>query len=140
MVLASDVSGTAYCCWAAGERMASAGGGVIVNIGWDKAWTGMEGRTAELFALSKAAVMGFTKSVARSLAPAVRVNCVAPGWIRTEWGEGASQPWQERVAAETPLGRWGTPQDVARVTMFLCSDDAAFMTGQVVNVNGGVVM
>jgi 3-oxoacyl-[acyl-carrier protein] reductase len=139
-VLAVDVRGTAYCGWAAGERMAAAGGGVIVNIGWDKAWSGMEGHTAELFALSKAAVMGFTKSLARSLAPAVRVNCIAPGWIQTAWGQSATASWQERVAAETPLGRWGTPADVAAVAVFLCSDAAAFLTGQILNVNGGVVM
>jgi 3-oxoacyl-[acyl-carrier protein] reductase len=100
----------------------------------------MEGRTAELFALGKAAIMGFTKSLARSLAPTVRVNCVAPGWVQTAWGEGAGQPWQERVLAETPLARWGTPEDIAGVVAFLCSDEAAFLTGQIVNVNGGVVM
>nr|MDQ3333217.1 SDR family oxidoreductase [Planctomycetota bacterium] len=74
-----------------------------------------------------------------SLAPQVRVNCVAPGWIKTAWGEGASEYWNERVRRETPLDRWGTPQDIAKAVRFLCSDDASFITGQVINVNGGAV-
>jgi 3-oxoacyl-[acyl-carrier protein] reductase len=83
--------------------------------------------------------MGFTRSLAVSLAPAVRVNCIAPGWIQTAWGETASATWQERVLRETPLRRWGTPEDVAKVARFLASPDAAFITGQVINVNGGAV-
>jgi 3-oxoacyl-[acyl-carrier protein] reductase len=139
MMLQVDVQGTALCSWAVGERMVQAGGGAILNIGWDKAWSGMEGHTAELFAIGKAAIMGYSKSLARSLAPAVRVNCIAPGWIQTAWGETAASPWQERVLAETPLQRWGRPEDIAQAAVFLCSDDAAFITGQILNVNGGVV-
>jgi 3-oxoacyl-[acyl-carrier protein] reductase len=140
LMLQVDVQGTALCSWAIGERMVQAGGGVILNVGWDKAWSGMEGHTAELFAIGKAAVMGYTKSLARSLAPAVRVNCIAPGWIQTAWGESAATPWQERVLAETPLQRWGRPEDIAKAAVFLCSDEAAFITGQILNVNGGVIM
>jgi 3-oxoacyl-[acyl-carrier protein] reductase len=141
MVLATDVRGTALCCWAVGPRMRAEGQGVILNIGWDKAWTnGMAGTTAELFALSKAAVMGFTKSLARSLAPQVRVNCVAPGFVQTAWGETVGDAWQERVLAETPLGRWGQPEDLAQAAVFLASDEAHFITGQILYVNGGVVM
>jgi NAD(P)-dependent dehydrogenase (short-subunit alcohol dehydrogenase family) len=69
----------------------------------------------------------------------VRVNCLAPGWIRTAWGEGASARWQERVRRETPLGRWGTPEDVAQAARWLVSPAAAFVTGQIIRVNGGVV-
>jgi 3-oxoacyl-[acyl-carrier protein] reductase len=83
--------------------------------------------------------MGFTRSLAVSLAPAVRVNCIAPGWIRTAWGESASAAWQERVIREIPLRRWGAPEDVARLARFLVSRDASFLTGQVINVNGGAV-
>ncbi len=141
MVLHVDVRGTALCSWSVGERMIAAGGGVILNVGWDKALAGgMAGETAELFAISKAAIMGYTKSLARSLAPTVRVNCIAPGFIQTEWGQNASAAWQERVLAETPLRRWGRPQDVAEMAVFLASDAASFITGQVINVNGGVVM
>jgi 3-oxoacyl-[acyl-carrier protein] reductase len=123
----------------AGERMSQAGSGVILNIGWDQADRGMEGASGELFAASKNAVMGFSRSLAVSLAPHVRVNCISPGWIRTAWGETASAVWQERVKRETPLARWGTPEDVAKLARFLVSDDASFMTGQVIRVNGGAV-
>ncbi|QDT39402.1 SDR family NAD(P)-dependent oxidoreductase [Stratiformator vulcanicus] len=109
----------------------------IINIGWDLAEVGMEGDSGELFATAKNAVMGFTRSLAVSLAPDVRVNCVAPGWIQTAWGEGASEYWQQRVIDETPLRRWGTPEDIAKAIRFLASDDASFITGQVINVNGG---
>jgi 3-oxoacyl-[acyl-carrier protein] reductase len=83
--------------------------------------------------------MSFTRSLALSLAPAVRVNAIAPGWIKTAWGEGASQSWQDRVKSETPLARWGTPEDVANVARFLVSPAGAFVTGQVIRVNGGSV-
>jgi 3-oxoacyl-[acyl-carrier protein] reductase len=81
--------------------------------------------------------MAFTRSAAQSLAPEVRVNCVAPGWIKTSWGERASQPWQDRAAAESLLGRWGTPEDVAGAVEFLASPAAEFITGQILPVNGG---
>jgi 3-oxoacyl-[acyl-carrier protein] reductase len=122
-----------------GGRMAESGGGVILNIGWDQAACGMEGDSGELFAATKSAVMGFTRSLSLSLAPRVRVNCIAPGWIQTRWGGEASEYWQNRVRVETPLGRWGTPDDVARAARFLASRDADFITGQVINVNGGAV-
>jgi 3-oxoacyl-[acyl-carrier protein] reductase len=83
--------------------------------------------------------MAFTASLALSLAPDVRVNAVAPGWVKTKWGEGASQNWHDRVLRETPLHRWGTPEDVARVARFLINPAAAFLTGQVIRVNGGAV-
>ena len=108
-------------------------------MGWDQAETGMEGDSGELFAATKGAIMAFTRSLALSLAPTVRVNALAPGWIKTEWGEGASLKWHERVLKETPLARWGTPEDVAQVACFLVSPAAAFLTGQILRVNGGAV-
>jgi 3-oxoacyl-[acyl-carrier protein] reductase len=134
-----DVRATLLLSRMAGQRMAEAGQGVILNIGWDQADRGMEGTSGELFAASKNAVMGFTRSLAVSLAPQVRVNCIAPGWIRTAWGESAGPKWQERVRQETPLKRWGTAEDVAKVARFLVSSDAGFLTGQVIRVNGGAV-
>ncbi len=134
-----DVRATALLSRLVGERMRDAGRGVILNIGWDQADRGMEGDSGELFALSKNAIMGLTRSLAVSLAPAVRVNCIAPGWIRTAWGEQAGRDWQERVLRETPLRRWGTPEDIARLARFLVSDDASYLTGQVINANGGAV-
>jgi 3-oxoacyl-[acyl-carrier protein] reductase len=67
----------------------------------------------------------------------VRVNCLAPGWIRTAWGEAASDYWQERATSESLLRRWGTPQDVARAARFLVSPEAEFITGHTLPVNGG---
>ncbi|MGD9648834.1 MAG: SDR family NAD(P)-dependent oxidoreductase [Pirellulales bacterium] len=132
-----DVAATAGLTRLVGARMKAAGRGVILNMGWDQAATGMEGETGELFALAKGAIMAFTKSAALNLAPQVRVNCLAPGWIKTAWGETASAAWQKRAQREAQLGRWGTPADVARVARWLASDDAAFVTGQIVNVDGG---
>lgn len=134
-----DVKGTVRLSRDIGQRMQAAGRGVILNIGWDQAAHGMEGDSGELFATSKNAIMGFTRSLALSLAPEVRVNAVAPGWIRTAWGEQASDEWQQRVLRETPLGRWGEPDDIAKLARFLVSDEAAYITGQVINANGGAV-
>jgi NAD(P)-dependent dehydrogenase (short-subunit alcohol dehydrogenase family) len=83
--------------------------------------------------------MAFSRSLARTLAPHVRVNCLAPGWIRTAWGEHASPAWQQRVQRETPLERWGTPEDVAAAATWLVSPAASFVTGQIIRVNGGAV-
>lgn len=109
----------------------------LINIGWDQADVGMAGESGEMFAAIKGAVMAFSKSLAKSLAPEVRVNCVAPGWIKTSWGETASDYWQQRACQEALLGRWGTPQDVAEAVYFLASSKADFITGHVLPVNGG---
>ncbi|HUY90860.1 MAG TPA: SDR family oxidoreductase [Pirellulales bacterium] len=132
-----DVAGTMQLSRLAGARMKSAGSGAIINIGWDQAEHGMAGDSGEIFAAVKGAVTAFSKSLARSLAPAVRVNCVAPGWIKTSWGAQASTAWQRRAVGESLLARWGTPEDVAQAVRFLASPAAAFLTGQVLNVNGG---
>lgn len=132
-----DVRSTLLLSRLVGRRMQAVGTGTILNIGWDQAERGMEGDSGELFSAAKSAVMGFTRSLAVSLAPTVRVNCIAPGWIRTKWGEGASELWQERVLRETPLRRWGTPEDIATVARFLVSRESSYITGQVINVNGG---
>jgi 2-amino-4-hydroxy-6-hydroxymethyldihydropteridine diphosphokinase len=138
-LLQVDVKATALLARAAGHRMKMAGHGVVLTVGWDQADMGMEGDSGQLFALAKGAVMSFTKSLARTLAPEVRVNCLAPGWIRTSWGSAASRTWQERVRRETPLGRWGTPEDVAATARWIVSPAAAFITGQVIRINGGAV-
>ena len=133
-----DVLATMQLSRLIGEPMKSRGRGVIINIGWDRAEQGMAGDSGELFAASKGAVMAFTRSLAKSLAPEVRVNCVAPGWIKTAWGEHASKYWQERAKRESLLERWGTPEDVAQAVRFLASPAASFITGHVLPVNGGV--
>lgn len=134
-----DVVATMRLCRAVGRKMKERGQGAILTMGWDQAETGMEGDSGELFAAIKGAVMAFTRSLAVSLAPGVRVNCVAPGWIKTSWGEAASEAWQARARSEAPLARWGTPEEVAAVARFLVSPDSAFLTGQIVRANGGAV-
>ncbi|HEV3006817.1 MAG TPA: SDR family oxidoreductase [Pirellulales bacterium] len=132
-----DVTATLRLSRLAGARMKARGSGTIINMGWDQAEHGMAGDSGELFAAVKGAVMAFTKSLARSLAPEVRVNCLAPGWIKTTWGNKAGGHWQARAVGESLLARWGTPDDVARVARFLASPAAGFITGQVIAVNGG---
>ncbi len=138
-LLQTDVVGTIELSRAFGHRFQQQTHGSILNIGWDQSDRGMEGDSGELFAAAKNAIMGFTRSLAVSLAPQVRVNCIAPGWIRTAWGDTAGNYWQQRVISETPLRRWGEPQDIAHMARFLLSDEASYITGQVFNVNGGAV-
>ena len=134
---AVDVVGSMYCGRSIGRRMKERGSGSIINIGWDQAWNGMEGDSGEMFSAIKGAVMAFTKSLAKSLAPEVRVNCVAPGWIKTAWGDEASDYWDERATGEALRNRWGTPEDVASAVAFLASPAADFVNGQILPVNGG---
>jgi NAD(P)-dependent dehydrogenase (short-subunit alcohol dehydrogenase family) len=138
-VLAVDVTATMHLSREIGERMKAGRGGAILTMGWDQASTGMAGESGQLFGAAKGAIMAFSRSLALSLAPKVRVNCLAPGWIKTAWGQSASQTWQERVHRETPLGRWGLPEDVAATARWLVSPAAAFITGQTIRINGGAV-
>jgi 3-oxoacyl-[acyl-carrier protein] reductase len=99
----------------------------------------MEGRNPEMFAAVKAGVLGFSKSLARSFAPEVRVNDLAPGWIETAFAREVMAPEAYRAVVErTPLRRFGTPEDVAHAALYLCSEEAAFITGQTLCVNGGL--
>ncbi len=141
-LLQTDLTATCLLSREAGRRMAEyarqeskQGVPSIVNVGWDQACQGMAGDSGEMFAAVKGGVMAFTRSLAKSLAPDVRVNCVAPGWIRTAWGEQASDEWQRRAVCESLVKRWGTPQDVALATEFLCRH--SFVNGHVLPVNGG---
>jgi len=132
-----DVLGAVRLSRQAGARMKGSGGGTIVNVGWDGTDRGMAGDSGQLYAAAKGAVTSFTRSLAHSLAPDVRVNGIAPGWIRTGWGEQAGDYWQRRATGESLLDRWGTPDDVARLVRFLVSPAAAFINAQVIEVNGG---
>jgi 2-amino-4-hydroxy-6-hydroxymethyldihydropteridine diphosphokinase len=138
-LLAVDLKATVRLSRDIGARMKARGRGCILTVGWDQAETGMEGDSGQLFAAVKGAVTCFTRSLALSLAPEVRVNCLSPGWIRTAWGETASAVWQERVRDETPLGVWGLADDVAAAAVWLASPAARFVTGQTIRVNGGAV-
>lgn len=133
-----DLKATIRCSRLVAERMRP--GGCILNLGWDHATIdGMKGDNPELFAAVKGGVLGFSKSFARSVAPDIRVNVLCPGWIETEYGEGVDRAFYEKVAASTPLGRWGRPEDVAGAAVWLASPAAAFVTGQAINLNGGTV-
>jgi 3-oxoacyl-[acyl-carrier protein] reductase len=141
VLLAVDLKGTIACSYAIGEVMRNQErGGAIVNMSWDHVTTGMAGENPQLFAAVKGGVLAFSKSLARSLAPGVRVNVLCPGWIGTSFGEQADPDFRRSVAQKTPLGRWGRPQDVADAALYVASPEAAFVTGQAINVNGGVVM
>jgi 3-oxoacyl-[acyl-carrier protein] reductase len=117
-----------------------AGGGTILNMSWDHVASGMAGDNPEIFSAVKGGVLSYSKSLARALAPTVRVNVLSPGWIETAFGEHADEGFRREVAESTPMKRWGTPADVAAAAVYLASPAAAFITGQAVNVNGGTVM
>jgi len=141
LLLAVDLRGTMLASWqAAGILGAQAEGGVIINMSWDHVFTGMAGRNPELFAAVKGGVLAFSRSLARSLAPRVRVNVIAPGWIETSFAADVDEHRRRAIADSTPLKRWGTPDDVAGAAVFLASPAAAFLTGQTILVSGGVVM
>ena len=96
----------------------------------------MEGDSGQYFSAIKSAVAAFSKSLAKTMGPNVRVNCVAPGWIQTEWGQSASESWHHRAEGESILGRWGTPADVAQAIVSITLDNA-FINAQTIPVNGG---
>lgn len=139
-VMAVDLKGTWLCSRAAGEVMAKRGGGVIVNISWDHALHGMGNPTAAIYAAAKGGVLALSRCLAREFAPRVRVNVVAPGWINTQWLESADPATRQAVIDATPLGRWGTPEEVAAAVVFLVSPESSFITGETILVGGGVVM
>ena len=140
LVLAVDVRGTVLASWAAAELMREQGrGGAIINMSWDHVNLGMAGENPVLYSVAKGAVMSFSKSFAREVAPDIRVNILAPGFIETAFGKDANSRFREEVIRMTPLKRWGTPEDVAAAALFLASDEARFLTGQMIMVNGGVV-
>jgi 3-oxoacyl-[acyl-carrier protein] reductase len=140
LVLAVDVRGTVLASWEAARLMrAQAPGGVILNMSWDHVTLGMAGENPVLYSVAKGAVMSFSKSFAREVAPHIRVNILAPGFIETAFGQDANPRFRQEVIELTPLGRWGTPDDVAAAAVYLASDDANFLTGQMVMINGGVV-
>jgi 3-oxoacyl-[acyl-carrier protein] reductase len=141
LLLAVDLKGTIACSYAAGAVMREQhGGGTIVNMSWDHVTAGMAGENPQLFSAVKGGVLAFSKSLARSLAPRVRVNVLCPGWIETGFGREVDRDFHRSVAESTPLERWGRPEDVAATALWLASPDAGFITGQAVNINGGVVM
>ena len=135
-----DLKGTINCCWGILPVMEQAGNGVIINMTWDLAIHGFQGRNSQMFAAVKAGVRGFSQSLAKTVAPEIRVNLVAPGWIETAFAEDVMKTtyYQERIG-EIPLRRFGQPQDVANAALYLASDESSYITGQIININGGLI-
>ena len=135
-----DLKGTIQCCWAVADVMQQQGRGVIINMSWDQAVHGYQGTNPQMFSAVKAGIQAFSKSLAKTIAPAVRVNVLAPGWITTSFATDVMEDdyYSERMA-EIPLKRFGVPDDVAAAAVFLASEESAYITGTVLNVGGGVV-
>lgn len=141
-VLDVNVVSTWLCCQAAAPGMAARGSGAIVNMASLAAHTG-GGPGAFAYAGAKAAIVAMSKGMAKELAPrGVRVNCVSPGLIGATEFHGRFTPPDAFAAIEKtiPLGRAGTPEEVARVIAFLASDDAAYLVGETIEINGGLLM
>lgn len=136
-MLRTDVKETFLCCRAIAPIMQKQGSGCIINVSWDYALAeGMAGTDGIMFAAAKGAVHSLSMSLAREYAPTVRVNVIAPGAIDADW---LYPPVQEAIQ-HMPMGRAGTPADVAEAALYLASPDAAYITGQTLVVNGGNVM
>ncbi len=137
-VLAVNLTGTFNCCRAVASLMVERGWGRIVSISSLAAQQGSTGGHSH-YAAAKAGIVGLSRSLARELAPhGVTVNVVAPGWIDTEGWEGQLDGHRDEYAARVPVGRLGTPEDVAHAVAFLASEEASYITGVTLSVNGGL--
>ncbi len=137
-VIRVDLSAVFYLTRAAAVHMRQRGSGRIINIS-SASWQGNVGQAN--YAAAKAGVIGLTKTAARELAPkGVTANAICPGFIETEMTRAMPPDAWERIAGRIPMGRVGTPADVGNVVAFLASDEAAYVTGEVINVGGGLVL
>ena len=109
----------------------------VIFFGWDGVSRGMEGETAQLYAICKGGIGAFAKSFAQEVAPFLRVLTVSPGWIATRWGTKASEKMNRRVRFESLSDRWGRPEEVADLVAFLVSDKATYLNGVNLEINGG---
>jgi 3-oxoacyl-[acyl-carrier protein] reductase len=138
-VLSVNLKGAFNCCKAVSRQMMKQRSGRIVNITSVAGLAGNAGQTN--YASSKAGLVGFTKSLAKELGPRnITVNAVAPGFVTTALTAVLPKEFKDLAIKMTPLGRFGTPEDIARAVAFLVSEDAAFITGQILSVDGGMVM
>ena len=136
-VLDVNLKGTFLCAQAVAQGMVARGGGVIVNIA---SMRGVEGAASSMhYAAAKAGVIALTKSLAKELAPHVRAVGVAPGYVDTRIQAGLSLEQRQAVETGTPLGRFGTEEDIAGAVLFLASERASYVTGQTLLVDGGRV-
>jgi len=138
-VLGTNLNGMFHTCRAVARKMLRRRSGAIVNL---TSYVGLHGNAGQTnYAASKGGIVGFTKALAKELGNrGVRVNAVAPGYIDTELTGVLSEEIRELIRTNTPLQRLGTPEDVAGAVRFLCSDEAAFVTGEVLLVDGGLGM
>ena len=138
-VLDTNLKGVFYCTKAVAKLMMKKRAGRIVNMASVVGLVGNAGQTN--YAAAKAGVIGFSKSAAKELASrGITVNVVAPGFIGTDMTADLPESVKEKALSDIPLGRAGQPEDVANAVLFLASDQASYITGQVVNVDGGMVM
>ena len=138
-VLRTNLKSVFNCCKAAARPMVRQRQGRIINITSISGIVGQGGQTN--YAASKAGIIGFTKSLAKELGPRnITVNAVAPGFIPTDLTAAMPEEWKQRVIEMTPLKRMGRPEEVAYAVAFLASDEAAFITGEILTVDGGLVM
>ena len=138
-VINTDLSGVFYCVRNVLPAMISRKSGCVITVG--SMWGEVGASCEAAYSAAKAGVIGLTKALAKEVGPSgIRVNCVSPGMIDTDMNASVSEEAVKVMVDETPLCRTGDPADVARVMMFLASDDAAFITGQVLSVNGGLVI
>lgn len=142
LLLAVDLRGTVLASWAAVELMrGQPGGGVILNMSWDHVLSGgMKSEYAQVFCAAKGGVYSFSRALAHAVAPHIRVNVLGPGWIETAYGEGLDPAAKQRITSAIPLGRWGTPEEIAHAAVYLASDAAGYVTGQMLMINGGGVI
>jgi 3-oxoacyl-[acyl-carrier protein] reductase len=139
LVLDTNLKSAFNCCKAAARIMMKQRYGRIVNITSVSGIAGQAGQTN--YSASKAGLIGFTKALAKELGPRnVTVNAVAPGFVDTALTADLDEAMKEMAVEMTPLGRFGTPEDMANAVAFLASDEAGFITGQVLSVDGGLVM
>lgn len=138
-MLAVHLDGPFYCCQAALPAMIRAKWGRIINI--SSMWGQVGGSCEVHYSAAKAGLIGLTKALAQEEGPSgVTVNCIAPGVVETDMMAGFSAADKQALAEETPLCRLGRPEEVAAAAVFLAGDQAAFITGQVLGVNGGLVV
>ena len=138
-VIDTNLGGVFNTCRAVVRGMMRRRSGAIVNVSSIVGLRGNPGQTN--YSASKAGIIGFTKSLARELGSrGVRANVVAPGYVSTRLTDAIAEELQQQMLAATPLGRFGDPEDVATAVRFLCSDEASFITGEVLLVDGGLAM
>jgi 3-oxoacyl-[acyl-carrier protein] reductase len=139
MMLNTHLKGMFNCCQAVLPQMIRRKKGKIINI--SSIW-GLIGASCEVpYSTAKAGMIGFTKALAKEVGPSgIRVNCIAPGIVKTEMNEGLTESEKKQLREETPLLRFGRPEEIAHLALYLASPEADFITGQVISPNGGFVI